>query len=147
MASQREIGILMHSILCEASDLKDIEQRISQAHINGNITAEQAETLAQNIEREFGKDCVKNWFSGTWEHIRNEQDIICNEIVGTRRPDRVMTKGSHAIIVDYKFGAEKSRSHRRQITGYMQLLRKMGYTEIEGYLWYLSLGEIVQVED
>ena len=147
MASQREVGILMHSILCEASDLKDIEQRISQAHINGNITAEQAEALTQNIEREFGKDCVKNWFSGTWEHIRNEQDIICSEIVGTRRPDRVMTKGRHAVIVDYKFGAEKTRSHRRQIAEYMQLLRKMGYTEIEGYLWYLSLGEIVQVEN
>ncbi len=147
MASQREVGILMHSILCEASDLKDIEQRISQAHINGQITTEQAEMLTAIMTREFGRDCVKEWFSGTWDYVRNEQDIICGEIVGTRRPDRVMTKGRHAVVVDYKFGAEKTNSHRRQIIRYITLLRQMGYTEIEGYLWYLTLGEIEHVED
>ena len=103
--------------------------------------------LTAIMTREFGRDCVKEWFSGTWDYVRNEQDIICGEIVGTRRPDRVMTKGRHAVVVDYKFGAEKTRSHRRQIIRYITLLRQMGYTEIEGYLWYLTLGEIEQVED
>ncbi len=147
MASQREIGILMHSILCEATDLSDIEERINQARIDGRVTPEQAAELKMNIEREFGRDCVKEWFSGHWEQIRNEQDIICGEIVGTRRPDRVMIKGGKAVVVDYKFGSEKPRSHRRQIAQYKSLLRNMGYTDVEGYLWYLTLGEIEPIED
>ncbi|MBR6759443.1 MAG: UvrD-helicase domain-containing protein [Alistipes sp.] len=146
IASQREVGILMHSILCEAASLEDIEQRISEARLSGTIDIEQEQELRACLEREFGKDCVKEWFSDSWDKVRNEQDIICGEIVGTRRPDRVMLRGKQAVVVDYKFGAEKPRSHRLQIEEYMRLLRNMGYTEVEGYLWYLTLGEIVKVD-
>ena len=76
----------------------------------------------------------------------NENDIIGNHIVGTRRPDRVMIKGNKAVVVDYKFGSEKSKLHHKQVANYMNLLHQMGYTSIEGYIWYLSMGEIVKVE-
>ncbi len=146
LASQREVGILMHSILCEATSLEHIEQRIGEAYTSGSINLEQEQELRACLEREFGKDCVKEWFSDSWDKVRNEQDIICGETVGTRRPDRVMLRGKQAVVVDYKFGAEKPRSHRRQIEEYMRLLRNMGYTEVDGYLWYLTLGEIVKVD-
>lgn len=147
MASQREVGILMHSILCEATNLDEIEQRINEACTSGSIDQRQAQELRECLEREFGRDCVKEWFSDSWDKVRNEQDIICGEVVGTRRPDRVMLRGHKAVVLDYKFGGEKSRSHRRQMAGYMRLLRDMGYVEVEGYLWYLTLGEIDSVEE
>jgi CRISPR/Cas system-associated exonuclease Cas4 (RecB family) len=58
-----------------------------------------------------------------------------------------MIKGDRAVVVDYKFGAEKFASHRKQIAEYMRLLREMGYEQVEGYVWYLSLGEIVAIEE
>ena len=35
---------------------------------------------------------------------------------------------------------------RRQVGEYLGLLRQMGYTQCEGYLWYVKLGEIEKVE-
>lgn len=143
--SPRSIGIMMHSILNEATNAEDIAVRIDKAFNAGKIDEQQRTELRQIIEREFEREQVKEWFSD-WDMVRNENDIISSHIIGTRRPDRVMIKGSRAVVVDYKFGAEKLPSHKRQIENYMSLLSQMGYTEIDGYIWYLSIGEILKVE-
>ena len=85
----------------------------------------------------------RHWFDGTLE-FRNEVDII---LPGGqfRRPDRVMVSGDKAIVVDYKFGQSKRSSYIRQVEQYMSYLTKMGYTTVEGYIWYLEDTEIVQV--
>lgn len=136
----------MHGILCEASGIEDVERKINQALTAGRISDRQAEELKATIEHEFSREQVREWFTAEWDSIRNENDIVCGEIVGTRRPDRVMIKGKRAVVIDYKFGAERYKSHRDQIERYMELLRQMGYTQIEGYIWYLTRGEITQVE-
>ena len=56
-----------------------------------------------------------------------------------------MTRGKEAVIVDYKFGINTPASHRRQVELYADLLRKMGYTKVSGYLWYISMERIEQV--
>ena len=65
----------------------------------------------------------------------------------TRRPDRVMIAGDRAVVVDYKFGGREPERYRRQVLEYLALLRQMGYTETEGYLWYVKLGRIEKVEE
>ena len=54
----------------------------------------------------------------------------------TKRPDRVMTIGNKAVVVDYKFG-KPSESNRTQIAQYVELLESMGYKDVEGYVWYI----------
>ena len=77
--------------------------------------------------------------------MRNECDIVSRTAAGTRRPDRVMIRGSRAVVVDYKFGAVRSGSHMRQVAEYMRLISGMGYTHVEGYVWYVSQGDVVDV--
>ena len=55
-------------------------------------------------------------------------------------------RGTRAVVVDYKFGNREPGRYRRQVGEYLGLLRQMGYTECEGYLWYVKLGEIEKVE-
>lgn len=145
-STPRNIGILMHEILRQASTTESIIARIDESQIAGKLSPEQAQELKAAIEREFQREEIKEWFS-EWDEIHTECDIICGDKVGTRRPDRVMIKGDRAVVVDYKFGAEKFASHRKQIAEYMRLLREMGYEQVEGYVWYLSLGEIVAIEE
>jgi CRISPR/Cas system-associated exonuclease Cas4 (RecB family) len=58
-----------------------------------------------------------------------------------------MIKDRKAIVVDYKFGENILKSHYKQVANYMELLREMGnYDIIEGYVWYISLGEVVKVD-
>ena len=56
-----------------------------------------------------------------------------------------MTKGTEAVVVDYKFGAVQRKSHAVQIREYMDLLRRMGYRTVRGYLWYVELQQVETV--
>ena len=145
-STNRRLGILMHSIMCEATNAESVIENIDSALKAGKINEEQAEELKAVIKREFSRECVAEWFNEEWDSIRNENDIICQEIIGTRRPDRVMIRGKRAIVVDYKFGVEKNRRYTKQMAEYMRLLQKMGYTETQGYVWYLTLGELEEVK-
>ena len=150
------IGILMHSILKDATDANDILARIDKAFEMGKINQSQAARLKSIIKREFKQQLAREWFS-EWDVVRNENDIISKCITNDdtnqskrlviSRPDRVMIKGNKAVAVDYKFGRGKEEKHRDQVKDYMQLLKQMGYTEVKGYVWYLTIGEIVDVEN
>ena len=142
----RNMGIIMHEILNQADSIDDVIAGIETARKQGRFNDEQASEMEQIIRREFARKEISEWF-GKWDDVRRENDIISSHTTGTRRPDRVMIRGKRAVVVDYKFGEEKLSSHRKQVKGYMSLLREMGYNEIEGYIWYLTLGEIVRIEN
>ena len=137
-------GIMMHSILSNATDTDDIIARIDKSIEMGKLSQQQAAKLKEIIKREFEREQAREWF-GEWDVVRNENDIIYGT-AGTNRPDRVMIKGNRAVAVDYKFGKKISSAHQNQVKKYMELLEKMGYTEVEGYVWYLTIGKIVKVE-
>jgi hypothetical protein len=89
-------------------------------------------------------DVVCEWFSDGWDDVKCEAEIVA--LGEVRRPDRVMISGRRAVVVDYKFGDKTNARYLEQVKGYMDLLHKMVlYDEIEGYVWYVNLGEINKV--
>ena len=54
-------------------------------------------------------------------------------------------KDDQVVVVDFKFGKENPK-YNKQVKGYMQLLTKMGYKNITGYLWYVDEELIVKVK-
>ena len=42
---------------------------------------------------------------------------------------------------------EQKGSYSRQIAHYCKLLRQMGYQQVEGYIWYIALGEVEAVSN
>ncbi len=141
----RSVGILMHEVLGGAACAADAERRLDEMRRSGLLGDEQAQELSAALKREFSRPKVAEWFSGEWDEVRNECDIISGATAGTRRPDRVMICGDRAVVVDYKFGADRSGRHVRQVAEYMRLIGDMGYGRVEGYVWYISLGEIAEV--
>ena len=113
---------------------------------DGTLSEADAATLRQMIARALEHPEVREWFDGSWQRIRNEQEIIVPGSASTRRPDRVMIRGTRVVVVDYKFGALDAERHRRQVAEYLRLLAEMGYNPVEGYLWYVKLGRIERVE-
>ena len=51
---------------------------------------------------------------------------------------------SDPSVLDFKFGKENPK-YNKQVKGYMQLLTKMGYKNITGYLWYVDEEKIEKV--
>ena len=74
----------------------------------------------------------------------NEVDILSTDNA-SRRPDLVMIYGDEVVVLDYKFGEKPQKRYQRQVRDYMGLIARMGYKQVSGYLWYVTLGRIERV--
>ena len=144
--SPRNFGILMHRAFAEAKSTKDIYESIEQMICNAAISPAEGERLRHEVGKALDNPMIAEWFGGEWNEVRNENDIIVPNGGTTRRPDRVMIKGRRAVVVDYKFGEEEREKYATQLRDYMSLLSNIGYTSVEGYIWYVRMGRIVRVE-
>lgn len=145
-SSPRDFGVLMHRIFETADNIEGLRTAIEKMVFDGEVSRQEAMLLTDKLSEALENPIIGSWFSGEWDAVRTENTIIVPGDSSSRRPDRVMIKGCRAVIVDYKFGLERPASHKRQIGAYAELLRAMGYTEIEGYIWYVSAGELVRAE-
>jgi hypothetical protein len=57
-----------------------------------------------------------------------------------------MRRADDIVVVDFKFGKRRAK-YLDQVRGYMDLIRAMGYTHVKGYLWYVYLNQLDEVED
>ena len=143
--SPRNFGILMHKAFEEANDREGIEQCILRMEQDAVLSHADAEELRRMVEKALSDPTVGSWFDGSWSEIRTEDAILSKGKKHLHRPDRVMIRGTEAVVVDYKFGELNATRYRQQLDRYAQLLREMGYTKVSGYLWYVKQGTIEQV--
>ena len=144
--SPRNFGILMHKAFEQAGDEAQIHDAVRRMQADGTLSADDAATLRQMIDRALKHPEVREWFGGGWRQVRNESEIILPGSSSTRRPDRVMIGDGRVVAVDYKFGERDAGRYRSQMREYLRLLGEMGYEGVEGYLWYVKLGKIEKVE-
>jgi predicted RecB family nuclease len=109
------------------------------------VSEHEAAALRRAVAAALEDTRAAEWFRGDWDVVRNEHDIVLPGDGRRRRPDRVMTRGRRAVVVDYKFGELEPEKYRRQIREYAELLRQMGYERTEGYLWFVRLQRIEKV--
>ena len=143
--SPQSYGIIMHKAFENATTLDDVTTAIRSMQINGELSLEEEQKIGQIIARAMTSEQISSWFSGEWRHVRNENQIIMPNGETSRRPDRVMIDGSRVVIVDYKFGQNQDTKHSKQVVSYAEILRQMGYGDIQGFLWYVSREEVVRV--
>ena len=145
--SPRDLGILMHKAFENADDRAGIRRAVEQMRADALLSPADADELLRAIDRALAHPEAREWFSGKWQCVRNEHEIVVPGGRTTRRPDRVMLSGDRAVVVDYKFGDRDPARYRRQIGEYLSLLREMGYARTEGYLWYVRQGRIEKVAE
>jgi ATP-dependent exoDNAse (exonuclease V) beta subunit len=143
-SKERDMGIKLHHIFERAHNIEELHNAINALEIDCMIGAEEAVSLHANIDQAMQNPNAKEWFTRAWDDVKTEAEIITSSDI--RRPDRVMIEGGRAVVVDYKFGHIKSKAHVKQVNDYIDILNQMGiYSEIEGYVWYITLGEVVAV--
>jgi ATP-dependent exoDNAse (exonuclease V) beta subunit len=143
LTSRLNLGTIMHELFQNIKTAADIDHALLKLNIEGKITRDDMSQLKQLLVEAMDDPKAKEWFTVEWE-IKNEASILLPD--GTlHRPDRVMIRNKKATVVDYKFGDEEKPSYQSQVARYMRYLRQMGYTDIEGYLWYVSQKKIVPV--
>ena len=140
-------GRLLHTLFSAIETEKDIDTAIERLIFEGVIGSREMEEEVRKLTRKaFALPEIQDWYSGCWQ-LFNECAIIYKEdgVLQTRRPDRVMMRNGQVVVVDFKFG-KPNKKYNKQVQGYMQLLTRMGYTNITGYLWYVDEELIQKVE-
>ena len=141
----REAGIVRHDILARIDTAEEIEVAVASAVNADELAASQQKEVVAEMKGYLASVAGRHWFDGTYRPM-NEVSIVDGngEVL---RPDRVLVeKGKpvgegKAIVIDYKFGRERAE-HRTQVGRYMELLRKIGYTDVSGYIWYCKLNRV-----
>jgi len=131
-------GILMHKVLSSIESLDELEDSVK---IECEIESENLEKYIPLINKIRSNKEVQKWFMPNWNHYC-ERGIMIPGLKGQKRPDRVIVDGNKAIVIDYKFGLRKLEKYTNQVLQYMELVSKIGYSDVSGRLYYVSLDEI-----
>ncbi len=119
-------GIFTHEILSKINSEKDVEKTLEAYLLEGTITLEEKEEIAERILRILKDDNYSDYFAEN-QHVINEKDIMISEngVSKIYRPDRMINTGTGYIIIDFKTGDEREK-HQEQIAEYRSVLEKLG---------------------
>lgn len=149
------LGSIMHNVLSHIHDAGDVE-KVLDSFVNEGIISENDEQinkqtlskLIRNRVENNSNKVVKRWFEKDVE-VFNECSILSlNPMTGMtieHRPDRVVKYDDCLTVIDFKFGSHKPE-YVSQVRNYMSLLADMGYSNIDGYLWYIYTNEFEKIE-
>ncbi|MDD2611901.1 MAG: UvrD-helicase domain-containing protein [Bacteroidales bacterium] len=140
-------GKLLHKLFSGIRSKEDLPTAMQDLLNEGLVTTAEANEYLAYIEKAIGKPEVSDWFSDKYK-LFNECSILFPDENGNlqlKRPDRVIKTPENVIVVDFKFGKAAPKYHK-QVQEYMALLKKMGYTGIQGHLWYVDEDKIEDVK-
>jgi ATP-dependent helicase/nuclease subunit A len=136
-------GLIIHEALSGIRTAADINSSLKILFSKGLINLEELNELESEISEMIKDPIVNSWFTSEWIIMR--ETGILEKGVGIQRPDRIMISGKKVIVVDYKTGETENRKYRYQLGSYLSALRKMGFSDVKGYLWYLRLKKVEEV--
>ncbi|MBQ7222105.1 MAG: UvrD-helicase domain-containing protein, partial [Bacteroidales bacterium] len=139
--SNRIKGIVLHDIMSAVYTPDDLPTAVSSAVREGKLSEEDSARVLQKLSSRINSH--PEWYDGSMQ-VLNELTIVSTD-GSAERPDRVLIDGDRAIVIDYKFGGEDSK-YKFQVLRYMHSLKKMGYKNVKGYIWYLVDDIIENVE-
>jgi hypothetical protein len=139
----KNTGLLLHELFSKIYSQSDIGMAVREMEFQGKLSSDEAEDISNEIQKKLSSHPLSDWFSGTYD-VKTEEAILSQE-GRVKIPDRFMIKGDKVIVLDYKFGNKTEDAHKKQVSHYKNLLRQMGYEDIEAWLWYYYLDELVAV--
>lgn len=135
-------GTLMHEVLKNIQRNEELTNVLESLYLQGKIVTDQKLHLHTVIENFLKLSEVQDWFSDKWE-IKNERAVLLGS-GKIKIPDKVLIKGDHAVVIDFKTGRE-SKEYEKQIKEYIGILQKMGYKNVKGFLAYIEESKIIAV--
>ena len=137
-------GIHLHAVLSRIHYADDILLTMDRLVQEGFIAAHDKPAIQKQLDELLNQPVIARWFTSDWK-VKTEVPILLPG-GGESRIDRLMINDTKAIVVDFKTG-EKSKADQKQVTEYMEILKKMHFTEVEGYLLYTRDREVISIND
>ena len=139
----RKRGTRLHDVFKRIRYNEDVDKALLYYKVRGVIPSDCYEEDRRIVKEAMEDERVQEWFSRK-NKIYNERSLVRK--MKKYRPDRfITTPDGRTIIIDYKFGDVHSASYNKQVKDYMNILQEIGFTNIEGYLWYPLEHKIEQI--
>ena len=135
-------GTIYHRILSGIRHQQDLQQVLTAMLPQEHLPMEDQQAIQKQLEKLFNLPEIRNWYNGEWE-VKTESPVLPTG-GDIRRFDRVLIKGSEAVLIEFKTGLPAPR-HVQQAVEYVDLLSQMGYEKVSGYLVYIDGLTIQQV--
>ena len=139
--SNRMKGVVLHDILSRITIVDDLGESVQKSVMTGDITLQEAQEVESMLRARISEVDDRGWFCGG--EVMNEVSLV-NTDGQIYRPDRVILKEGKVIIIDYKFG-EHEQKYLSQLRKYSDIWKRMGYGDVQAYLWYVISGDIMEV--
>ena len=96
------------------------------------------ERLLQLFERTAADASLRPYFYlDEGDRVLNEAPII-TETGEEKRPDRIVFKPDHVMIIDYKTGREYKAKYETQLAEYKNYISQMGYQDVRTKILYID---------
>jgi ATP-dependent helicase/nuclease subunit A len=136
-------GIHVHSVLSYIHTKTDVDAALQRAIQEGLLTTLESDQVKAELQQLLSVPMISSWFDEGWE-VHTEVPVILPGGEESRF-DRLLIKDNKAIVIDFKTGAS-SKTDQQQVLAYMDILRSMNFTEVEGNVLYVRTGEVVEVK-
>jgi ATP-dependent exoDNAse (exonuclease V) beta subunit len=144
--TEQMYGNMMHTVFSRINTRDDVDPILLSMQKNGLLAEKQRVSLGKTIREMISRPGIDAWFSGEeGRRFYNERNILAGKGILVR-PDRVIVEEGRAIVVDFKFGKVEKNTYKSQVRNYMKQLVKMGYEQVEGYVWYVILDKKIKIE-
>ena len=145
--NDRVFGNVMHMFFSRIIYADDLDRVLSGLLREGVLSIRDRPVIRGRILELLSAEEVAEWFRRLeGRKVYNERSIIDKD-GKVFRPDRVVLDDNRVRVIDFKFGKEENEKYKRQVRNYMELLQEMKYSQVEGFIWYASLGKIIQIEN
>lgn len=143
----RERGLILHALMSRIRHRNDIDRAVillKASPDSRTLTEDDYVALREVVETRVNDPKATEWFDG-YKKAYLEREILTAD-GRLLRVDRVVWTASGELhVIDYKTGSQDPRRYTKQIKDYMQFFRSIGYPQVQGYLYYLDSGEIIEV--
>lgn len=135
-------GRIMHEVFESVISCGDITDAVNKLVLEGKIPEKQRKEIEEKIFKAVSGPEIKDWFKPGL-NVLTEAEILTSS-GAARRPDRVILTEGRVIIIDFKFGIEKTE-YLNQVNNYRDLLLEMGYPAVDAFLWYVDNNKVISV--
>lgn len=140
-AKNINLGNQVHEVLSLMNTPKDYDNVLNRLLLEGTVNSSDLENIKERIVALMENVQLKQWFDSDFEVLAERELWYEDKII---KPDRVMCKGTEAIVIDYK-KEKASEAQHNQVRGYMKAMKDLGFSTVTGFLVYVDTVEIEEV--
>ena len=135
-SEQQNVGTYIHNFLQKLTRFPSTQEECEA--VTASEPKEIRERLLHLFENEMQDPVLRPYF-----HL-DEGDVVLNEVSiitekgEVRRPDRIVIKPDHVMIIDYKTGKEYHDKYEKQLAEYKHCLEAMGYADVRTRILYID---------